>query len=96
MELELFNAFMAGVFAGGLLLGFGFVLGKVSGYGIMHKRVDDVPYDPDDEPMNEEFFEGQWGSDIPKEVIDTMATDEEFPLDEILQELYRLHRHSEV
>ena len=88
------NAFLAGVFAGGLLLGFGYVLGKVSGGGIMHKSVEDEAFDPDAQPMDEAFFEEQWNSDT--SVVDTaMASENEFPSDDILAELDRLSRHSQ-
>jgi len=83
MELELMNAFIAGVFAGGFLLGFGFTLGRLSDGGIMHKRVDDVPYNPDDQPIDEDFFQEHWDSD----------NADEFPTD---AQLELLHRHSEV
>jgi hypothetical protein len=93
MELELMNAFIAGVFAGGLLLGFGFLLGKVSGGGVMHKSVRDDNFDPTDLPMDEGYFEEQWSSEA--NVVDTVMADEtEFPSDNILAELDRLSRHS--
>jgi len=93
MELELMNVFIAGVFAGGLLLGFGFLLGKLSDGGVMHKSVTDDNFDPTDQPMDEAFFEEQWNSE---DTVDTVQADEDqFPSDDILQELDRLARHSQ-
>jgi hypothetical protein len=83
-------AFTAGVFAGGLLLGFGYLIGR------MHdrtstKQVKDEPFDPTEEVMDDNFFEEKWGSDAEAEV----TIDGEFPSDEVLAELDRLHRYSE-
>jgi hypothetical protein len=95
MELMLFIqwafwAFTAGVFAGGLLLGFGFLLGKLHSKST-DKQVKDEPFDPTEEVMDDKFFEEQWKSEDDTEV----TAGGEFPSDEILEELDRLHRHSE-
>jgi len=85
-----FWAFTAGVFAGGLLLGFGFLLGKLHSKSST-KQVKDEPFDPTEVVMDDKFFDEQWQSDDETE----LTIDGEFPSDEILQELDRLHRHSE-
>jgi hypothetical protein len=86
----MFWAFTAGVFAGGLLLGFGFLLGKLHSKS-SDKQVKDEPFDPTEEVMDDQFFDDQWESDDKTEV----TVDGEFPSDEVLAELDRLHRHSE-
>jgi len=91
MELELMNTFIAGVFAGGLLLGFGFLLGKVSGGGIMHKDEVDEEYDPEkEEIIDDEYF--YRATLRPEEGGHEFPTDAQ--LDDIAEELDELHRHS--
>ncbi len=92
MELELMNMFIAGVFAGGLILGFLFILGKDSGEGLMHKNAIDEDFDPEKEEIldDEHFYKatlppGQGGHEFP---TDTQ-------LDDIAEELDELHRHSQ-
>jgi hypothetical protein len=85
-----FWAFTAGVFAGGLLLGFGFLLGKLHSNST-DKQVKDEPFDPTEEVMDDKFFDDQWKSDDETEI----TVDGEFPSDDVLAELDRLHRHSE-
>jgi hypothetical protein len=87
----LFWAFTAGVFAGGLLLGFGFLLGKLHSVKTT-KQVKDEPFDPTQEVMDDKFFDEQWDSDTETEPV---VDGGEFPSDEILKELDKLHRHSE-
>ena len=91
MELELMNVFIAGVFAGGLLLGFGFLLGKVAGGGLMHRDVDSSDYNPEkDEILDDEHF---YRATLPPEKGGhEFPTDEQ--LDDIAAELEELHRHS--
>jgi hypothetical protein len=81
-------AFTVGVFAGGLLLGFGYLLGRLHDK-TSTKQVKDEPFDPTQEVMDDKFFEEQWESDT------ELVPDGEFPSDEVLAELDRLHRHSE-
>jgi len=73
-----FWSFTAGVFAGGLILGFGFLLGKLHSRSST-KQVPDEAFDPDAEVVSEEFFEEAWSGEG------------EFPTD---AELEDLHRHS--
>ena len=74
----LFWSFTAGVFAGGLILGFGFLLGKLHSRSST-KQVPDEDFDPDAAVADEEFFDKEWSGEG------------EFPTDAQLEEL---HRHS--
>ena len=91
MELAFFLPFTVGVLAGGGLLGFGLLIGLLANRDTFNRKVKDEPFDPTAEVMDDKFFEDQWKSDDETELV----TDGEFPSDEILKELDRLHRHSE-
>jgi hypothetical protein len=79
------------MFAGGGFLGIGLVIGLMMNGDKFTKQVKDEPFDPTEEVMNDEFFDDQWESDDKTEI----TVDGEFPSDDILAELDRLHRHSE-
>jgi hypothetical protein len=79
------------MFAGGGFLGIGLVIGLMMNRDVFTRQVKDEPFDPNEEVMNDEFFEEQWKSEDDTEVI----AGGEFPSDDILAELDRLHRHSE-
>lgn len=87
MELEILS-FTVGMLAGGGFLGFGILVGMLTNRNVFTRQVKDQPFDPEAEVMDEAFFEEQWQGDGPP--------DDEFPSDEILEELDRLHRHSEL
>jgi hypothetical protein len=91
MELTFFLPFTLGVLAGGGLFGFGLLIGLLINRDTFSRQVKDEPFDPTEEVMNDEFFDDQWKSDDETEV----TVDGEFPSDDILEELDRLHRHSE-
>jgi hypothetical protein len=81
MELDFFS-FTIGMVAGGGFFGFGLAVGSLMNRDIFTRQVPDEEFDPNAETPDEAFFEDQWNSD------------EEFPSDEVLDELDRLHRHS--
>jgi hypothetical protein len=81
-------AFTAGVIAGGGLFGFGVLVGLLANRDVFTKQVKDEPYDPTQEVMDDEFFN--------KALLDPEHGGHEFPSDEVLAELDRLHRHSEI
>lgn len=83
MELDLMNVFIAGVFAGGLILGFGYLLGTLAKGDVFQRVPEEQEYDPDNPPVDDIYFQEQWDSDV-----------DGFPQDEILEELEHLGRHS--
>lgn len=82
MELELIS-FISGAVIGGGFLGFGIVIGVLLDSGTLRRKPKEAEYDPDEMPMNDEFFE--------RARLDPDDGGLEFPTDQQLEEL---HRHS--
>ncbi len=83
MELISGIAFVVGCLGGGLLFGFGVVVGMFLDSGVLRRKPKEEEYNPDDAPMNDEFFDRAMHA--PED------GGHEFPTDKILEEL---HRHS--
>lgn len=93
MELEILS-FAIGLLAGGGVLGAGILIGLLVNRDALTRQVKDEEFDPEEEIMDDEFFER--ATYEPEEGGHKFhVTDDDFPSDDILEELDRLHRHSE-
>ena len=85
MELDFFYSFTLGVLAGGGLFGFGLVVGLLINRDTFTSQVKDKDFDPNEEVVDEAFFDGEWSGEG------------EFPSDKqlgMMEQLDHLHRHS--
>ena len=92
MELDVLS-FLAGSLVSGLALGSGILIGLMVNRDAFTRQVKDEEYDPTVEVMDDEFFD-MATRDPDDGGHKYRVTDDNFPSDDILDELDRLHRHS--